>query len=196
MFLFSLLQTPPCSLITLFSLLVSISSISCYFQDDLVLYGSDEDDSSPSEDSKTPASLTSSAQSSGDLGQPQKKKKKVSPSSLAMPVTGPAAQSCKVICCNKMQGKRQTIARSFDELTSHIRSILNGSDANDGLLEDWAFIGMLFSLEILLSHLLSIYYLISWMWFEVMINWRKFSFHVMIFHVLKRQGIEHLWMNL
>ena len=115
-----------------------------------MLYGSDEDDSSPSEDSKTPASLTSSAQYSGDLGQPQKKKKKVSPSSLAMPVTGPAAQSCKVICCNKMQGKRQTIARSFDELTSHIRSILNGSDANDGLLEDWAFIGMLFSLEILL----------------------------------------------
>ena len=48
------------------------------------------------------------------------------------------------------QGKRQTVVKSFDELTGHIRSILNGSDVNDVLMENWTFISMLVSLNILL----------------------------------------------
>jgi hypothetical protein len=156
MFLFSLLKTPPYSSFSLFSFLVSFSSISRYFQDGLDDYGSQDDEVAPSTNTAPTTQHSYASSSSGGSTAPPKKRNKSSSISLQRSThtsapTGFPAESCKVICCDKMQGKRQTVAKSFEELTDHIRSILNGNDVSDILATDWKFLEHLVNLDILKS---------------------------------------------
>lgn len=156
MFLCSLLKTPPYSLFSLFLLFVLICYVSPFLKADLADSNSDDDDKEQLKDTGRATRMSSaSSHSGGSTDAPAKKRKKAS--TTVSVTTGFAAEICKVICCNKSQPQNLTRAKTFEELTGHIRSILNGSDVNDKLAEDWTFLGLLVSLDILKSDDLCLY---------------------------------------